>query len=164
MFLSPRPAGLRGQSFDFTGVPGQIYSFISDQGLQLNAQLDHAYTTGLAMGAESNMVSQGARESGTWISAIGLRINEDRLMVSVEDADDPVCQPGVGEETTTETTTAASTAAIRPDSCFFGGTITLNDVQIRSVGDVSGYSIGVSVSNSKSYGVVRVSSEALDLM
>ena len=42
-------AGFHDQHFEFTGQVGSVYAFISAPGLQMNALIREAYTTGVSV-------------------------------------------------------------------------------------------------------------------
>lgn len=142
-------AGLKGQSYDFTGEPGSIYALISDVDLELNALFSRAYTSGIHVDGEK-LMAEPYGPSGTWVSALGLQIESDKLRMSVEDSTDSAC--------------GTSAASDRLESCLMGGSVALNDASLFKVGSYESDRMTLTLKNSKSFARVEVESQVSSIM
>lgn len=67
----PHFKGVHGQMYDVTGVSGHTYNIIREHGLQVNALLVTAYTTGIYLDSQIQEVRK-FRPKGTWMVSIGI--------------------------------------------------------------------------------------------
>lgn len=135
----------RGQRFDVTGVVGNIYSIIADSELVINAKYSTAFTTGLYIDPVSAAVYK-MRPRGTWMSEIGIVVNDLSVTVFVDPRSDM-------EE-----------CSIKPQDCLKYGSVFVNGKESVLVGGVaSSADASVSIGNTKSSSFVSLKGENVDI-
>ena len=134
----------RGQTYDITGIAGEVYSLIADKNLYLNARFAEAFTTGFYIDPETSSFSN-LHSHGTWMSEIGAVINGFQVVISVEPSEEiEECQ-------------------MKPADCLRFGSVNINGAEdVYFIGKVkASQDVELTLSNKKSFSVMSIKSEHL---
>lgn len=136
----------RGQTYDITGVAGEIYSLIADKDLYLNARFAQAFSTGVYIDPESGAFSK-MHPRGTWMSEIGAVINGFQVAISVEPSRE------------------IDECLMKPSDCLRFGSVKINGADdIYFIGTIkASQEVDLTLSNKKSFSSLSIKSEHLTM-